>query len=565
MRQIMVVLLIAMSLCAWGVDALLPASPFHDFLRGFTVSPDTFDSEHETNYVLLQESAHEALVLRLHLIRNAARTIDIQTFIWADDECARLVQYELEQAARRGVKIRVLVDYMGLSPAFNPTPEEGAEPIDVKVYRPPLTLAKSILPHHILDALMPRGANQRMHLKTIVVDGIVGITGGRNFDNHYFGRSTSYNFKDRDAVLIGPAVERMAACFEDYWRFKKSVRRNKMLPISSLVPSGAEGPLTADDVQLTTLFADVDAQANDPDYVTRAFIEPMRRAADVKFVYDKPGKKTRLPYINPLGGGAVTELLSEEFRAAETSIVVQSPYVVVNRRSRHIFHKALKRHPDLRVLVSTNSFGAADHLITYAANFRLRPQVIGRLGFEVHEYMPHPDDLDAQLPNYDTLRERADALGASRAPFLSIHAKSYVMDGATAFVGSYNLDPRSFYYNSECGVLIRDRAIAHDAARHGTAQQLGYRETPDTLGRSEPVPGGVILHCTGRHLAAPQYEQLRTAAGRGTLPRRRPRFLHAIQRHRQFPRRRRAGLRADSHPLLQNDREGGHAAALVRL
>src|SRR5690606_36027779 len=134
----------------------------------------------------------------LHLIRNAARTIDIQTFIWADDECARLVQYELEQAARRGVKIRVLVDYMGMSPAFNPTPGEGAEPIDIKVYRPPLTLAKSILPHHMLDSLLPRGANQRMHLKTIIVDGAIGITGGRNFDNHYFNRSTSYNFKDRD-------------------------------------------------------------------------------------------------------------------------------------------------------------------------------------------------------------------------------------------------------------------------------------------------------------------------------------------------------------------------------
>lgn len=460
MRQFVVAFLTAAALCAQGDEAFLPTSPFHRAVQDR--APDAFDATDipYPNQVLLQENAYDALVLRLHLIRHAARTIDIQTFIWADDECARLVQYELEQSARRGVKVRILVDYMGMSPAFNPISGDGAEPIEVKAYRPPLTLSKSILPHHMLDSLLPRGANQRMHLKTIIVDGAVGVTGGRNFDNHYFGRSSSYNFKDRDVVVIGPAVNEMAACFEEYWRFKKSVHRDRILSLLPRIPGSDGAPLTAESVQLTTYFADVDRDANDPHFIARAFIAPMRRAAYARFVYDEPGKKTRLPYINPLGGGAVTELLRSEFHDAERSIVVQSPYVVVNRRSRRIFQKALKEQPDLRVLVSTNSFGAADHLITYAANFRLRPQVIGRLGFEVHEYMPHPEDLHLHLPTYEALRERAEAQGEPRPPYLSIHAKSYAIDGETAFVGTYNLDPRSFYYNSECGMLIRDAAIA---------------------------------------------------------------------------------------------------------
>jgi cardiolipin synthase C len=446
-----------------AADALLPESPFH----AFTALTREVNAPHRAagNYVLLQENAHEALVLRLHLIRHAARSIDFQTFIWSDDECARLLQFELEQAARRGVKVRVLVDYMGLSASFNPAPGPGAEPIEVKVYRPPLTLAKSILPHHVADSLLPRGTNQRMHLKTIVVDGAVGITGGRNVDNHYFNFSTSYNFRDRDAVLIGPAVATMAECFEQYWRFKKSVRREKILSILPTSPGTPEAPLTAEAVGIATLFAEADRQAGDSAYIGRTFINPLRRAEHVEFIYDEPGKKTRLPYLNPLGGGDVTETLRELFRQAQDEIIIQSPYVVVNKRSRRPFQRAQKKHPGLRVMVSTNSFGAADHLITYAANFRLRPQVIGRLGFEVYEYMPHPADRPVHLPNYDTLALWAEQAGERRAPFVSIHAKSYVIDGGHAFVGTPNLDPRSFYYNSECGVLIRDWQVAQSLKR----------------------------------------------------------------------------------------------------
>jgi hypothetical protein len=41
-----------------------------------------------------------------------------------------------------------------------------------------------------------RGVNQRMHDKTFIVDGIVGITGGRNMANEYFSYGRDYNFRD---------------------------------------------------------------------------------------------------------------------------------------------------------------------------------------------------------------------------------------------------------------------------------------------------------------------------------------------------------------------------------
>jgi hypothetical protein len=47
---------------------------------------------------------------------------------------------------------------------------------------------------------------------------------------------------------------------------------------------------------------------------------------------------------------------------------------------------------------------------------------------------------------------------------LCIHAKSLVVDGRVAFVGSYNLDPRSEQLNTEVGLLVEDEVFARELA-----------------------------------------------------------------------------------------------------
>src|SRR5690606_37806093 len=67
------------------------------------------------NWVGILNSGEAALLARLHLIRQARQSIDFQTFIWTDDEVGHLVAVELMKAAERGVKVRVLVDYLGIA------------------------------------------------------------------------------------------------------------------------------------------------------------------------------------------------------------------------------------------------------------------------------------------------------------------------------------------------------------------------------------------------------------------------------------------------------------------
>ena len=64
------------------------------------------------NRALMLSGGYDALVLRVHLIRQARTSIEVQTFIWTNDEVGRLLMYELIAAAKRGVKVRIIADQM---------------------------------------------------------------------------------------------------------------------------------------------------------------------------------------------------------------------------------------------------------------------------------------------------------------------------------------------------------------------------------------------------------------------------------------------------------------------
>src|SRR4029450_5848837 len=69
-----------------------------------------------------------------------------------------------------------------------------------------------------------RGVNQRMHDKTLVVDGKIAITGGRNMAAEYFDYNHQYNFRDRDVLLLGETVKDMRASFERFWNSEISIK-----------------------------------------------------------------------------------------------------------------------------------------------------------------------------------------------------------------------------------------------------------------------------------------------------------------------------------------------------
>ena len=121
---------------------------------------------------------------------------------------------ELLAAARRGVRVRLLIDQLS---AITDLQTLGAlagahDNFQLRVYNPTFGKARpSYLDYAGSVLCCFRRFNQRMHNKLLVVDDAVGVVGGRNYQDDYYDWDSEYNFRDRDVVLAGPEVREMAA------------------------------------------------------------------------------------------------------------------------------------------------------------------------------------------------------------------------------------------------------------------------------------------------------------------------------------------------------------------
>jgi phosphatidylserine/phosphatidylglycerophosphate/cardiolipin synthase-like enzyme len=423
------------------------------------------ESSGETHRVAIVNSGYDALLLRIHLLRHATHSINVQTFILTNDECGRLFMYELIQAARRGVKVRMIADHFvsdkecGLA-AFLATVHPNLE---FKYYRP---TADRLKPSKVQGALYGlfsfREVNQRMHNKLITVDGRVAVTGGRNIENSYYHFSTGMNFKDRDVLLIGPEVRAMEESFEAFWSCREAVAGRDLTDVRRRIAADdvPDYP-TRESFRLNGFFDALLAEADDPALIQSRFADALIPARHVEFIADRPGKNSRWG-LN--GDGEITDRLRRELSGCERELIMQTPYLVVDASARNFFLRLKKKRPDLRITLSSNSFGSTDNIMAYSANYKRRSIYVEQLGFHIYEYKPLPEDLLRVFPAWPQMKALAerssDADDAAEQPFLCIHAKSFVMDGHLAYIGTYNLDPRSANLNTEVGLLIDDERVA---------------------------------------------------------------------------------------------------------
>ncbi len=456
----------ALAAQARGTDPSTPFanSPFREHARAAAAAATRHADAQHGNSICILNDGYEALLARVHLIRNASKTINIQTFIWTNDECGRLMMYELIEAARRGVIVRIIADHFvsekdpGVT-AFLATVHPN---IAIKHYRPAASRIKpSKLQSLLSGAMFFRNTNQRMHNKIMTFDDVIAITGGRNIENTYFNFSAAMNFKDRDAVVCGPIVPRMVASFERFWAFEHSKPSTDLKDVRAAIARGDYPRFrTRQDFAMHGFFGELSRQADEQETIRAAFVHTLMPAKHVEFVADRPGKN-RSWFLS--GSGRATDRLVAAVRKTRTEFIMQSPYLILSGKAQKLFRKMREQRPGLRIRASTNSFASTDNVVAYSANYRLRSTYVEDLGFRIHEYKAHPGDLFRVFPQYTQQLKRAAeeaADGQAERPFLCIHAKSFVLDGETAFIGSYNMDPRSANLNTEVGLLIRDRAIA---------------------------------------------------------------------------------------------------------
>lgn len=274
----------------------LSGSPFYPYVARLRQAIHADSDPSENNHALLLETGDDALLARLHLIRAATRSVRIQTFIWSNDECGRLLLYELIQAAQRGVQVQIIADHIASFrdvelAAFVSTVSTN---LAMRHYRPAANRIDPAPLQEALDFLIPNDTNQRMHNKLFIVDDAVAITGGRNIENTYYAQSSAINYKDRDVLFTGPIVAYAVQSFDAYWGFEKTERTERLTDVRRVIRSGKFRRRTKkEDFEFGDWFETLSHEADDPETVQRrlvAWIKPVEKAL---FLADPPGKETR--------------------------------------------------------------------------------------------------------------------------------------------------------------------------------------------------------------------------------------------------------------------------------
>ncbi len=401
-------------------------------------------------YVL--EKGEESLIGRAWLTRNAQRTIDVQYFIWSTDNIGILAAEHLLSAAERGVRVRVLVDDLLIDAQDETLLLLSAHAnVHIRIYNPNLTVGVGFW-QRVRNAFSGfRSINLRMHDKTAIFDGVAGITGGRNMADEYFDYDHEYNFRDRDVLLLGKAVSDMTENFEEFWN------SGFAHPVEAILEDAAEN-VTPADVRRRAL--ELHRYAADP----KNFEPQVRQAIDqapahfpaiidsmswedVAFISDVPGKNPGNEGL--AGGGESTARLVDAVRNATTSILIQSPYLVMPEGGIELFRELVDR--GVRIRVSTNSLASTDNIQAFSG-YQGQRKALLRAGVELYEFRPYPAIREELILRYPRI--------AANNPIFALHAKSMVVDDRLVFIGTFNLDPRSANLNTEVGVLIDSSELA---------------------------------------------------------------------------------------------------------
>lgn len=462
------------------------------------------EQEDNAHYIHVLNVGDEALLARVHLIRAAQKTILIQTFIWANDESGRYVVYELLQAAKRGVKVKIIVDRWKSKNVSHLVAfmAEAHSNMEVRTYNPAAGKVKPSALRFIPEALMKfRKINQRMHNKTFIIDGRIAITGGRNYENDYYDRGVTRNFKDRDVLVAGPVVGEIAGSFMEYWDFELTIPSQDLIDVAKLIRDESfEKFDSRKDFRLGNLFNETDRFADNADYIRKTFIENIFKVNKVQFVFDKPGKNDK---FGLRGGGRATVELAKILSEAKESIVAQTPYLVLDRVTVKGVQQLRNKNPDLDILISSNSLAATDNIYAYSFSYKQKKLFVENLRFRIFELKPVPEDIAEMMPRYALKRDRrqeqadmesVDSLSQeknmntaeSTEKHLCVHAKSFVIDDKIAWIGSFNLDPRSVHLNTEVGLVIWDADVAK-AIKDNILRDMAPRNSW-TIGKRKEVP-----------------------------------------------------------------------------
>jgi putative cardiolipin synthase len=392
----------------------------------------------------------EAFLMRIALAETAQRTLDLQYYIYRDDDTGALLTQSLLKAADRGVRVRLLADDLNILRNDDDMAALDAHPcIEVRIFNP-FAARRNVYWARLAGFLSdPARLNRRMHNKSFIADNFCSIVGGRNIGDEYFDASRDFGFGDLDVLAVGGITQEISRSFDDYWNsafayplsavgFRASasvwMERLRTRLGRHFVRMGTSA--YASRLRATDLAAQLAAHK-----LALTWARACLLADTPEKIAPQSAARQPLPFdqLRVMGEKAVQE------------IILVSPYFVPGKEGMATLRQIRERNVTVRVL--TNSLASSDVAAVHAGYSRYRVDML-EMGIELHELKP--------IASPGRRRKRKVILGSTRA---SLHAKTFVFDRCRVVIGSLNLDPRSIYLNTETVLVIDSAPLAGDIAR----------------------------------------------------------------------------------------------------
>lgn len=401
-----------------------------------TIRTNPAGAEYGESAAVIEDNG-QALLERVRLIEGAKERIILSTFDFHSDESGKIMLGALLRAADRNVEISVLVDgsfywlHMEWNPYFYAL--SSHENVTLKVY-------------NLANPLVPWRSMGRLHDKYLIADDAAYLLGGRNTYDYFLGDTTDYRNYDRDVLVrcdgdkTGSSLVQLEAYFNSIWEYDqtKTVHNEASLSGRTCVKRARRELDAAYDA-----YRDRQGSAlTDTSLFTRTY--PVSRIA---FISNPIHTGVKEPYA----WHALMTLMSQ----AEERVKIHTPYIICNEMMYDSLNALCGAIPHVTLMTNStanngNPFGASD----YAA---YKDRILAT-GLSVWEYEGG----------------------------CSYHGKSMVIDDDIAIVGSFNLDMRSVYLDTELMVVIQSKDVCRQltenmefyehSARHALAD--GSYENP---------------------------------------------------------------------------------------
>jgi cardiolipin synthase C len=412
-----------------------------------------------------------AFIKRIDLIRSAKFSIELEYFIFNDDLSGKIIIDELIKAARKGVRVRLLLDALMVKGKLTPFHIHQIKKHNIEIrYYNDIALIRAI------------NTQYRDHRKLFIVDREHLIIGGRNIANEYFDLDERYNFLDRDIYVHGNIGRKSRELFDLFWKSvpSQNVLRDPkpnldMLHLMSSAGSARSRILKKYRSELHTWKMKVKKAKKflKPHPLVRKTLKSLKEKVRPKFIEfaEKNNLFCKNPMIvsdPPLVGPSndnkrkLRKAIYLQLESAKKKITIDSPYFILTHGSDGMMKDILKKGVDVELL--TNGIYSTDALpVASVFNFYLddwieaglKPTVFGGKRSEDITYV----------------------LERAKPTRWGTHSKSIVFDDDSVMIGTFNFDPRSAFYSAEISLFCSDsKELAMDTRKNIYKRMAGGKK-----------------------------------------------------------------------------------------